>query len=58
MKQQPTRKPSAKGRVTRNLTLRPKGAKAVKGGIASEIIPCYNPGSIIPCIKNRKLYQP
>jgi hypothetical protein len=54
----PRKAASAKARATRNLTLRPKSAKAVKGGISSDIVPCYKPGLIIPCIKNRKPYEP
>ncbi len=35
----------------KDLPLRAKGAKAVKGGLTTAIVPCVRTRLIIPCIK-------
>lgn len=35
----------------KDLPLRAKGAKAVKGGLTTAIVPCVKTRLIIPCVK-------
>lgn len=54
MKKTATTKARAQKRgaqAPKDLPLRAKGAKAVKGGLTAALVPCVKTGFIVPCVK-------